>query len=81
MAPLVTCVLVWTVPEAIARLLGASEPQLVSETSHALRISALSIIPFCYIYVLMIVYKLYRPHGVLFISQPLSLTVIGNKYS
>lgn len=62
MAPLVTCVLVWTVPEAIARLFGASEPQLVSETSHALRISALSIIPFCYIYVLMIVYKLYSQH-------------------
>lgn len=62
MAPLVTCVLVWTVPEAIARLFGASEPQLVSKTSHALRISALSIIPFCYIYVLMIVYKLYSQH-------------------
>ena len=38
---------------------------------------ALSFIPFCYIYVLMIVYKLYSQHRMaLFISFALSLTVI-----
>ena len=38
---------------------------------------ALSFIPFCYIYVLMIVYKLYGHHHMaLFISFALSLTVI-----
>ena len=37
----------------------------------------MSFIPFCYIYVLMIVYKLYGQHGMaLFISFALSLTVI-----
>ena len=43
----------------------------------ALRIFALSFIPFCYIHVLMIVYKLYGHHHMaLFISFALSLTVI-----
>ena len=43
----------------------------------ALRVFALSFIPFCYIYVLMIVYKLYSQHRMaLFISFALSLTVI-----
>jgi hypothetical protein len=38
---------------------------------------ALSFVPFCYIYVLMIVYKLYSHHHMaLFISFALSLTVI-----
>jgi hypothetical protein len=37
----------------------------------------LSFIPFCYIYVLMIIYKLYSHHNMaLFISFALSLTVI-----
>ena len=43
----------------------------------ALRVFALSFIPFCYIYVLMIIYKLYNQHSMaLFISFALSLTVI-----
>ena len=47
------------------------------QTTHALRVFALSFIPFCYIYVLMIVYKLYGHHRMaLFISFALSLTVI-----
>ena len=50
---------------------------MLSESSHALRIFALSFIPFCYIYVIMIVYKLYGQHRMaLFISFALSLTVI-----
>ena len=50
---------------------------MILETDHALRVFALSFIPFCYIYVLMIVYKLYSHHRMaLFISFALSLTVI-----
>ena len=38
---------------------------------------ALSFVPFCYIYLLMIIYKLYNHHRMaLFISLALSLTVI-----
>jgi len=56
---------------------GASDESMISEGSRALRIFALSFIPFCYIYVLMIVYKLYCHHRMaLFISFALSLTVI-----
>ena len=73
----VTCLAVWVWPEAIVRLFGASEASYVSEGCHALRIFALSFVPFCYIYVLMIVYKLYGQHRMaLFISFALSLTVI-----
>lgn len=73
----VTCILVWIAPDMIARLFGADEPELISECDHALRVFALSFIPFCYIYVLMIVYKLYGHHHMaLFISLALSLTVI-----
>lgn len=73
----VTCVFVWIDPQAIAALFGADEPDMIHETDHALRIFALSFIPFCYIYVLMIVYKLYGHHKMaLFISFALSLTVI-----
>ena len=62
---------------AIARLFGASTPELVAEACHALRVYALSFVPFCYIYVLMIVYKLYAQHRMaLFISFTLSLMVI-----
>ena len=76
-AMLITCLLVWIDPAAIASLFGASTPEMLSESSHALRIFALSFIPFCYIYVLMIVYKLYGQHRMaLFISVSLSLTVI-----
>ncbi len=73
----VTCVVVWVFPEGIVRLFGADEPGLIAEANHALRVFALSFIPFCYIYVLMIVYKLYGQHHMaLFISFALSLTVI-----
>ena len=73
----VTCLLVWIFPGAIARLFGATEEMVITECSYALRIFALSFIPFCYIYVLMIVYKLYGQHRMaLFISLALSLTVI-----
>ncbi len=73
----ITCLFVWIDPELIARLFGADEASLLAESSHALRVFALSFIPFCYIYVLMIVYKLYGQHQMsLFISFALSLTVI-----
>lgn len=36
--------------------------EVIAECNRALRIFALSFIPFCYIYVLMIVYKLYGQH-------------------
>jgi Na+-driven multidrug efflux pump len=73
----VTCLLVWIWPSGIVRLFGASDAAFISEGNHALRIFALSFIPFCYIYVLMIVYKLYGHHHMaLFISFALSLTVI-----
>ena len=50
---------------------------MIAQSNQALRVFALSFIPFCYIYVLMIVYKLYSQHGMaLFISFALSLTVI-----
>ena len=76
-AMLVTCLSVWLWPQAIVRLFGADEPTFIAEGCHALRIFALSFIPFCYIYVLMIVYKLYGQHRMaLFISLALSLTVI-----
>ena len=73
----VTCLLVWLNPQMIAALFGADEPAYIVETDNALRIFALSFIPFCYIYVLMIVYKLHHHHHMaLFISFALSLTVI-----
>jgi Na+-driven multidrug efflux pump len=76
-AMVVVCVVVWIDPQLIVRLFGANEPDLISESDYALRIFALSFIPFCYIYVLMIVYKLYKHHKMaLFISFALSLTVI-----
>lgn len=73
----VTCLLVWLDPQLIANLFGANARGYTAETVPALRIFALSFIPFCYIYVLMIVYKLYGQHRMaLFISLALSLTVI-----
>ncbi|MBR1803278.1 MAG: hypothetical protein IJ775_00010 [Muribaculaceae bacterium] len=73
----VTCLFVWIDPLAIVKLFGANEAELIAEGNHALRVFALSFIPFCYIYVLMIVYKLYGQHRMaLFISFALSLTVI-----
>ena len=73
----ITCLLVWIDPQLIAALFGADNPAYIEETDNALRIFALSFIPFCYIYVLMIVYKLHHHHHMaLFISFALSLTVI-----
>ena len=76
-AMVTTCLLVWIFPSGIARLFGCDEPDMLAQSGPALRVFALSFIPFCYIYVLMIVYKLYGQHGMaLFISFALSLTVI-----
>lgn len=76
-AMVITCLLVWIYPQGIARLFGCDEPDMLIESQQALRVFALSFIPFCYIYVLMIVYKLYSQHRMaLFISFALSLTVI-----
>ncbi len=76
-AMVVTCLLVWIFPQGIARLFGCDEPEMLAQSVPALRVFALSFIPFCYIYVLMIVYKLYSHHRMaLFISLALSLTVI-----
>ena len=76
-AMVVTCLFVWIDPQAIAALFGADNPAYIDETDDALRIFALSFIPFCYIYVLMIIYKLHGQHFMaLFISFALSLTVI-----
>ena len=73
----IACIIVWIYPTGIARLFGATDMETIMETNKALRIFALSFIPFCYIYVLMIVYKLYGQHRMaLFISVALSLTVI-----
>ena len=76
-AMVVTCVYVWIWPESIAILFGANEPELIAASHSALRLFALSFIPFCYINAIMIVYKLYGHHKMaLFISFALSLTVI-----
>lgn len=73
----VTCLLVWIYPQSIAKLFGCDEPEMLAQSSHALRVFALSFILFSYIYVLMIIYKLYSHHRMaLFISFALSLTVI-----
>lgn len=76
-AMIITCVVVWAWPQGIAELFGCKDPEMLAESVHALRVFALSFIPFCYIYVLMIIYKLYGHHRMaLFISLALSLTVI-----
>ena len=76
-AMILICVVVWVDPNVVSRLFGASNPDILAESNHALRIFSLSFIPFCYIYVIMIVYKLYAHHRMaLFISFVLSLTVI-----
>ena len=76
-AMVLTCVFVWIDPQAIALLFGANGSEQIAETDHALRVFSLSFIPFCYIYVVMIVYKLYKCHKMaLFISFALSLTII-----
>ena len=76
-AMVVTCLAVWIYPQGIARLFGCDEPAMLEVSNHVLRVFALSFVPFCYIYVLMIIYKLYGHHRIaLFISLALSLTVI-----
>ena len=76
-AMLITCAFIWIAPEAITKFFGADEEELIAEGVRALRIFALSFIPFCYIYTIMVVYKLYGHHKMaLFISLALSLTVI-----
>ena len=73
----ITCIYVWIWPESIVMLFGANESDMISEGCRALRIFAVCLIPFCYIYTIMIVYKLYNHHHMaLFISFALSLTVI-----
>ncbi len=73
----ITCLVVLIWPSIITWLFGADEGAMISECNRALRVFALSFIPFCYIYVLMIIYKLYSHHRMaLFISFALSLTVI-----
>ena len=77
MAMVITCAIIWLFPETITRFFGANETSFIQEGVSALRIFAISFVPFCYIYVLMIVYKLYGHHCIaLFISLALSLTVI-----
>lgn len=46
-AMMITCGLVWIVPEAITQFFGASDESMIAEGSHALRIFSLSFIPFC----------------------------------
>lgn len=76
-AMLITCGLIWVAPEAVTKFFGADEEDMIAEGVRALRIFALSFIPFCYIYTMMVVYKLYGYHKIaLFISLALSLTVI-----
>ena len=76
-AMLVTCVTIWLFPEYVTRFFGADEQHLIDAGAHALRIFAFSFIPYCYLYVLMVVYKLYGYHAIsLFISLALSLMVI-----
>ena len=73
----VICIFVWIEPSIISRLFGATNAEMLAASNHALRILAFGFIPFCYIYPLMIVYKLYNHHRMaLFISFALSLTVI-----
>ena len=77
LAMVITCAYVWIWPESIAVLFGANEAELISESDNALRLFAISSIPFCYINTILIVYKLYGHHKMaLFISFALSLTVI-----
>ena len=76
-AMFITCAVVWVWPESIVILFGTDETDLISEANYALRIFAVSFVPFCYIYTTMIVYKLYGYGQIaLFISFALSLTVV-----
>ncbi len=76
-AMLITCVYVWIFPSSIATLFGADNANIIKECNYALRIFAISFVPFCYIYFIMIIFKLLSFNRMsLFISLILSLTVI-----
>lgn len=76
-AMIATCLYVWVFPSTIATLFGAEGAEVIAECNYALRIFAISFIPFCYIYFVMIVFKLLSFNRMsLFISLILSLTVI-----
>ena len=76
-AMVLTCLYVWLDPQGLVKFFGGTTPDLVSAGCDAVKAFALSFIPFCYIYTLMIVYKLYSHHKMaLFLSFALSLTVI-----
>lgn len=76
-AMIATCLYVWLFPTSIATLFGAEGAEVIAECNYALRIFAVSFIPFCYIYFIMIVFKLLSFNRMsLFISLILSLTVI-----
>ncbi len=73
----VTCCYVQVFPQTLAQLFGAEDAQLIASCNNALRIFAVSFLPFCYIYFIMIVYKLMGEGGMsLMVSFMLSLTVI-----
>lgn len=77
MSMLTTCALISLFPGIITRAFGCNDVAILAESNHVLRIFAISFIPFCYIYFLMIIYKLYNQNWMsLFISFALSLTVI-----
>lgn len=74
---LVTCLLICFFPGIITNAFGSDDPTILDKSNQVLHIFAVSFIPFCYIYLIMIVYKLYNQHIMsLFISFALSLTVI-----
>lgn len=76
-AMIITCVYVWIFPSSIATLFGADNADIIKECNQALRIFAISFVPFCYIYFIMIIFKLLSFNRMsLFISLILSLTVI-----
>ncbi len=76
-AMIITCVYVWIFPTSIATLFGADNADIIKECNYALRIFAISFVPFCYIYFIMIIFKLLSFNRMsLFISLILSLTVI-----
>lgn len=71
------CAYVWLFPQTIATMFGTDDTEMISLSCHALRIFCLSFVPFCYIYLIMIIYKLMGYGTIsLFISFILSLTVI-----
>lgn len=76
-AMIATCAYVWIFPSSIATLFGAEGATIIAECNYALRIFAVSFIPFCYIYFVMIVFKLLAFNRMsLFVSLILSLTVV-----